>query len=79
MTEATVDKVDGVDETVDARVHHRPLEAPGLIARAIEAAGTQAEVAARCGVSREYLRLLVRGERQMPYVMQVTLEQIARG
>lgn len=63
---------------IDARAQHAPASAPGLIASAVAVAGTQAEVAARCGVSAEYLRLLASGQRTMSYSLQVTLEQIAR-
>lgn len=70
---ARANKVDAVD----ARVHHRPLDGARLVAEGIARVGTQAELAARCGVTREYLRLLSNGERRLPYVMQVTLEQIA--
>lgn len=62
--------------TPDARELHRPDAGPELVAKAIERLGTQAELAARCDVSREYLRLLANGERQLSYPMQVTLEQI---
>lgn len=72
-----VDKVDAVDSRVDARVHHRPEDAARLVMEACNAAGSQAEVTARCGVSRDYLRKLRRGELTMSYPLQVTLELIA--
>lgn len=61
---------------IDARTHHDPAAAPGLVARAIEAAGTQRELAARCGVTRDSLRKIARGDRGMSYAMQVLLERI---
>lgn len=62
---------------IDARQHHDPAKAPGLVSQAIEAVGTQRELAARIGVTPRYLQLLARGEREMSYTMQVTLEQIS--
>lgn len=63
---------------IDARTQHDPAKAPGLVLQAIEVCGTQREVAARAGLSEEYLRLLLRGERRMSYAVQVVLEKIAR-
>lgn len=62
---------------IDARMHHDPAAAPGLVVRAIEAAGSQKELAARCGVTRDALRKIARGDRRLTYAMQVMLERIA--
>lgn len=72
------DKVDAVDDTVDARVHHCPERAPELVRAAVARAGTQKEAAERLGVTAEYLRLLAHGQRQMSYTMQVALQALAR-
>lgn len=62
---------------LDARTHHDPDLAPDFVARATHAAGSQRELAERCGVSARYLRMLSRGEKSMSYAMQVTLEGVA--
>ena len=64
---------------IDARIHHDPALAPGLVAAAIQAAGSQAEAARRAGLSREYLRQLSAGRRRMSYAVQALLQQIADG
>lgn len=74
-----VDKVDNVDEKVDGRVHHRPLAGPEIVGKALAVVGRQDELAARLVVSRETLRLIASGRRELRYPMQVALEQIARG
>lgn len=60
--------------TVDATRRHDPKMAPELVGRALTACGTQQRVAERMGVSRDYLRKLVKGERKMRFGMQVMLE-----
>lgn len=64
---------------IDARTHHDPAKAPGLIAQAVLAAGSQKELAARLGVTARTLQQLTRRERDMSYTMQVALERIASG
>jgi DNA-binding transcriptional regulator YdaS (Cro superfamily) len=64
---------------IDARLYHDPACAPVLVAHAIQVAGSQKECAARAGVSPRYLQLLAKGEREMSYGVQVTLELIAQG
>ena len=61
---------------IDATQYHDPALAPGLVASAIKAAGSQRAVAARCGLSREYLRRLANGDGDMSYGVQVMLEGI---
>jgi len=61
---------------IDARTQHDPAMAPGLVARATEAAGNQRELAERCAVSARYLRMLSRGEKTMSYAIQVMLERV---
>lgn len=65
-------------DLIDARIHYHPDQVPGLIRVALEVAGTQKELAARLGVSGEYLRLLQAGERTISYSLQVALESLAR-
>lgn len=62
---------------IDARTHHDPALAPGLIATAIEKTGTQKELAARLGMTPRYLQMLKQGKHRMNYPLQVTLEMIA--
>lgn len=61
---------------IDARTQHHPELAEALIDAAINNVGTRAEVARRCGCSDEYLRKLLKGERQMSYGLQVLLEDL---
>jgi len=61
---------------INARQHHDPAIVPGLIARAIEAVGSQKEVAERLGVTPRYLRMVAGRERQSDYGMQVMLEHL---
>ena len=61
---------------IDARQHHDPAIVPGLIARAIEAVGSQREVAERLGVTPRYLRMVAGRERNAGYGMQVMLERL---
>lgn len=62
---------------IDARTDHNPALAADLIDLALSKANcTQTELAARCGVSSEYLRLLVVGKRSMSYSLQKLLEMI---
>lgn len=61
---------------IDARTQHRPELAEALIETAIKNVGTRAEVARRCGCSDEYLRILLKNERQMSYGLQVLLEDL---
>lgn len=63
---------------IDARQHHDPASAPGLVSQAIDAAGTQRELAGRCGITRDAVLKLSRGDRAMSYAMQVLLESIIR-
>lgn len=61
----------------NATTDHTPEAAPGLVQRALNAGYSQAEIARRCGVSREYIRLLAAGKRDMSFAMQVLLEHLA--
>jgi DNA-binding transcriptional regulator YdaS (Cro superfamily) len=61
---------------IDARTHHDPTKAPGLIAHAVSVAGSQRELADLLDVTPRTLQQLARRERDMSYTMQVTLEQI---
>lgn len=63
---------------IDARTHHDPAKAPGLIAKAmaVTVTGSQKELAERLGVTPRTLQQLARRERDMSYTMQVALEQI---
>jgi len=63
---------------IDARTHHDPASAPGLVAQAIAVCGTQREAARRMGVTREYLRQLSNGKTSMRYPLQVALECLSR-
>ena len=64
---------------IDATQYHDPAKAPGLVQRALLVVGTQKELALRCGVTRDYLRQLRRGDKRMSYALQLTLERIATG
>lgn len=61
---------------IDARAHHNPDKVPGLITKAIEAKGSQKELAACLGVTPRYLQQLTRKERDASYAIQVALEVI---
>jgi DNA-binding transcriptional regulator YdaS (Cro superfamily) len=61
---------------IDARTHHDPAKAPGLIAQAINVAGSQKELAARLGITTRYLRAVVKGEYEISYTLQVSLESL---
>ena len=61
---------------INARTHHDPAIVRGLIARAIEAVGSQREVAERLGVTPRYLRMVAGRERNAGYGMQVMLERL---
>lgn len=61
----------------DARTEHTPDAAPELVQRALAAGYSQSDLARRCGVSREYIRLLGAGKREMSFAMQVLLEDLA--
>mgnify|MGYP000240962801 CR=1 FL=1 len=63
---------------IDARTHHDPAKAPGLIAQAAQVAGSTTELSRRLGVSRDTLYKLQRGENTLTYTMQVALEQIIK-
>jgi len=63
---------------IDARIHHDPASAPGLVVKAIAVCGTQREVSERLGVTREYLRQLAGGRANMSYALQVALERLSR-
>jgi DNA-binding transcriptional regulator YdaS (Cro superfamily) len=61
---------------IDARTHHDPAKAPGLIAQAISVAGSQKELAARLGITTRYLRAVAKGEYEISYTLQVSLESL---
>ncbi|MGP8289036.1 helix-turn-helix domain-containing protein [Vreelandella zhanjiangensis] len=61
----------------NATTDHDPTLAPGLVQCVIDAGYSQAEIARRCGVSREYIRLLSSGKREMSFAMQILLEHLA--
>ncbi|MBX8557017.1 helix-turn-helix domain-containing protein [Pseudomonas cichorii] len=61
----------------DARTQHAPTAGADLVKLSMDAGLTQAEIAKRCGVSREYIRLLSAGDREISYAMQVLLEDLA--
>lgn len=63
---------------IDAAQYHAPAKAPGLVTQAVNVAGSQAALARRTGLSREYLRRLASGGGQMSYGVQVMLEAIIR-
>ena len=63
---------------IDARTRHAPGQAQRLVRRAIKVAGTQKELAARLGVTRDGLLKLQKGDRRMSYSVQVALEQIIK-
>lgn len=63
-------------QSPNATVDHDPTLAPGLVKRAIDAGYSQSEIARRCGVSREYIRLLSSGKREMSFAMQILLEHL---
>ncbi|MGO3056964.1 MAG: hypothetical protein ACTID3_08540 [Halomonas sp.] len=62
---------------IDARLHHDPAKAPGLIESAVKVAGSQKELADRLGVTSKYLQHLKSGFRKnMSYPLQVALESL---
>lgn len=63
-------------QSPNAAVDHDPALAPWLVQRAIDAGYSQSEIARRCGVSREYIRLLSSGKREMSFAMQILLEHL---
>lgn len=68
---------DKVRVSQNAVTDHTPDAAPGLVQRALDAGYSQSELARRSGVSREYIRLLAAGKREMSFAMQVLLEHLA--
>jgi len=64
---------------IDARKHHDPDSAPGLIEQAIQVVGTQKELAARLGVRRQTIHYIRTGRHAMSYGMQVMLEGVIEG
>jgi DNA-binding transcriptional regulator YdaS (Cro superfamily) len=62
---------------IDARTHHDPAKAPGLITEALAITGKQTELAARLGVTPKYLQFLKSGRStNMSYLLQVALERL---
>ena len=68
----------GLSTFIDAKTQHNPGQAERLIRGGIKVAGTQKELAARLGVTRDYLLKLQKGDRQMSYSLQVAMEQIIK-
>lgn len=64
---------------IDARTHHDPALAPGLITQALAVTKSQNELAERLGVTAKYLQhLKSKRSTNMSYPLQVALEAIAR-
>ncbi len=62
---------------IDARTHHNPAKASGLITDALAITGSQKELAARLGVTPKYLQFLKSGRStNMSYLLQVALERL---
>ncbi|MBZ5486924.1 hypothetical protein HW452_05230 [Halomonas aquamarina] len=62
---------------IDARLHHDPAKAPGLIEAAVMVTGSQRELADRLGVTSKYLQHLKSGfKKNMSYTLQVALESL---
>jgi len=63
---------------IDARLFHseRPTLAAALIEQGRTQLGSLDAVAERCGVSPQYLRMLLNHQRKPSYAMQVCLEQL---
>lgn len=60
---------------IDARAHHDPAKAPGLITQALAITTSQKELAERLGVTPKYLQFLKSGRStNMSYLLQVALE-----
>lgn len=54
------------------------IDGPALVARTIEVIGDEAELAARLGVTKRYLSMLLNRERSMSYAMQYLLQSLLR-
>ncbi len=75
--EAMEDDFLKVERMIDARTHHDPAKAPGLITEALAITGKQTELAARLGVTPKYLQFLKSGRStNMSYLLQVALERL---
>lgn len=61
---------------IDARENYDSKLAPGLIRKAVDACKTKTELAARLGMTPQYINAILRGEKTMSYGMQVMLECI---
>ena len=61
---------------IDARTHHDPANAPGLIRSATEKLGSQKELAARLGLTPRSLQMISKEKLKMRYVIQVAIEAI---
>jgi len=67
----------GGEELVNASLRHDPSLGAKLVSKGRDVCGTQQALADRLGVSRDYLRRVQRGERDMSFGMQVALEVLA--
>lgn len=64
---------------IDADKFYDKTKAKELITEALAScAGSKPELARRMGMTRQYINVVLRGDKTMSYGMQVMLEQIAK-
>lgn len=69
----------GGEMLVNAALKHDPSLGPELVRKARAVCGGQQSLADRIGVSRDYLRRVEKGQRNMSFGIQLALEELGGG